>query len=110
MMGRIQKVSLVAVAMLAALAAMVPAAEPPAAKPDPKPAAPAAAKPAAKPAAEKKADPREDLWSGLELRSIGPAITSGRIIDLAVDPSDATHWVIATAAGGVWTTHNAGVT
>ncbi len=101
---------LAALAVLAILTSPLHAAT----SPDPKtPAAPAAkptGKAAAKPAMDKKADPREDLWSGLELRSIGPAITSGRIIDVAVDPSDSTHWVIATAAGGVWTTNNAGIT
>ncbi len=72
-----------------------------------KPAHKAAQKPAA---ASEKSDPRADLWSGLELRSIGPALTSGRIIDVAVDPSDSTHWIVASAAGGLWSTTNAGET
>jgi photosystem II stability/assembly factor-like uncharacterized protein len=70
----------------------------------PKAAAPKAA------AAEKKADPREELYSGLALRSIGPAVTSGRIVDVAVDPNDASRFFVAAAAGGVWKTENAGVT
>jgi photosystem II stability/assembly factor-like uncharacterized protein len=52
----------------------------------------------------------EKTFAGLELREIGPAITSGRIIDLAVDPRDARIWYVATAGGGVWKTSNAGVT
>src|SRR5438105_13617707 len=50
----------------------------------------------------------EKTFTGLELRPIGPALTSGRIIDLAVDPRDARIWYIATAGGGVWKTTNAG--
>jgi photosystem II stability/assembly factor-like uncharacterized protein len=50
----------------------------------------------------------EKTFAGLELRPLGPALTSGRIIDLAVDPRDARVWYIATAGGGVWKTTNAG--
>jgi photosystem II stability/assembly factor-like uncharacterized protein len=50
----------------------------------------------------------EKTFGGLTLREIGPALTSGRIIDLAVDPRDARVWYIATAGGGVWKTTNAG--
>src|ERR1043166_10263963 len=52
----------------------------------------------------------EKTFAGLELREIGPATTSGRILDLAVDPRDERVWYIATAGGGVWKTANAGVT
>src|SRR5213596_2296360 len=51
----------------------------------------------------------EKTFAGLELRELGPALTSGRIIDLAVDPRDARIWYVATAGGGVWKTINAGV-
>jgi photosystem II stability/assembly factor-like uncharacterized protein len=47
-------------------------------------------------------------WSGLKLRSIGPALTSGRISDLAVDPTKPSRWYVAAASGGVWKTENAG--
>jgi len=58
------------------------------------------------------ATPKYDdkVFSGLEFRGIGPALVSGRIIDLAVDPRDARTWYIATAGGGVWKTANAGTT
>jgi len=49
-------------------------------------------------------------WSGLAFRSIGPALTSGRIIDIAVDPTDKKRWFLAVGSGGVWRTENAGVT
>ncbi|MFI5078125.1 MAG: glycosyl hydrolase, partial [Vicinamibacteria bacterium] len=51
-----------------------------------------------------------DGWSGLALRGIGPAVTSGRIADLAVDPTDKRRWFVAVASGGVWRTENAGTT
>jgi photosystem II stability/assembly factor-like uncharacterized protein len=52
----------------------------------------------------------EKTFTGLELRSIGPAFTSGRIGDLAVDPRDNRTWFVAVASGGVWKTSNAGTT
>jgi photosystem II stability/assembly factor-like uncharacterized protein len=57
---------------------------------------------------EKESKYGEKTFTGLTLREIGPALTSGRIIDLAVDPRDARVWYIATAGGGVWKTTNAG--
>ena len=57
---------------------------------------------------EKESKYGEKTFAGLELRPLGPALTSGRIIDLAVDPRDARVWYIATAGGGVWKTSNAG--
>src|SRR5689334_25416576 len=47
--------------------------------------------------------------SGLKLRSIGPALTSGRVADIAVHPTDKTIWYVGAAAGGVWKTTNAGI-
>ncbi|HEX9458827.1 MAG TPA: glycosyl hydrolase, partial [Thermoanaerobaculia bacterium] len=60
------------------------------------------------PAADSKENYGEKTFAGLTLREIGPALTSGRIIDLAVDPRDGRVWYIATAGGGVWKTTNAG--
>jgi photosystem II stability/assembly factor-like uncharacterized protein len=48
--------------------------------------------------------------SGLKLRSIGPAVTSGRVVGFAVHPSDRGHYYVAAASGGVWKTTNAGTT
>src|SRR5215218_7064183 len=50
----------------------------------------------------------EKTFAGLEPRELGPALTSGRILDLAVDPRDARIWYVATAGGGVWKTTNSG--
>ena len=48
--------------------------------------------------------------SGLKFRSIGPALTSGRIADIAVHPDNRSVYYVATASGGVWKTVNAGTT
>jgi len=48
--------------------------------------------------------------SGLKVRSIGPALTSGRISDFAVNPHKRSEFYVATASGGVWKTTNAGTT
>ena len=48
--------------------------------------------------------------AGLALRSIGPALMSGRIADVAVHPTDKSLWYVAAGSGGVWKTTNAGVT
>ncbi len=50
------------------------------------------------------------VFSGLRFRSIGPAVTSGRVIAFAVDPNDRTKYYVAIASGGVWKTVNAGTT
>lgn len=51
-----------------------------------------------------------DLVSGLSFRSIGPAVTSGRIADIAVDPTNFNRYFVAAASGGVWLTENGGIT
>jgi photosystem II stability/assembly factor-like uncharacterized protein len=53
---------------------------------------------------------KPETYSSLSFRGIGPAVTSGRIVDLAVNPKNKSQWFIAAAAGGVWRTNNAGVT
>lgn len=49
-------------------------------------------------------------YSSLSFRNIGPAVTSGRVIDIAVNPKNKSEWYIAAASGGVFKTKNAGVT
>jgi photosystem II stability/assembly factor-like uncharacterized protein len=51
-----------------------------------------------------------DTFAGLELRGIGPAFTSGRVQDVAVDPKNRHTWFAAVASGGVWKTVDAGTT
>ena len=49
-------------------------------------------------------------FKGLEWRGIGPALMSGRIADIAFDPSDRSTWYVAVGSGGVWKTINRGTT
>jgi photosystem II stability/assembly factor-like uncharacterized protein len=64
-----------------------------------------------KPAGEQKPSPMSaETFAGLTLRSIGPAVSSGRIGDLAVDPSRPSRYYVAVASGGVWRTTNGGTT
>lgn len=79
--------------------------------------APAPGPEAAKANKEEKKDddskPKDPMssptFSGLKLRSIGPAVTSGRVLDVAVNPHNRAQWYVATV-GGVWRTDNAGTT
>ncbi len=48
--------------------------------------------------------------SGLAFRSIGPAITGGRIIDIEVNPRDHSEYYVASGHGSLWKTANRGVT
>ncbi|MEZ5313462.1 MAG: hypothetical protein R2862_07295 [Thermoanaerobaculia bacterium] len=61
---------------------------------------------------EKKDDARlsAGTFAGLELRSIGPALTAGRIADIAVQQDDPNTWYVGVGSGGVWKTTNAGTT
>src|SRR5579863_8225187 len=70
---------------------------------------------------ETEADPAEQggakgksdsakAFEGLTLRSIGPAMISGRILSIAVDPANRAHYYVGAASGGVWKTINDGIT
>ena len=52
----------------------------------------------------------QEQLSGLSFRSIGPALTSGRIADMAVNPEKPYEFYLAVASGNVWKTTNAGTT
>lgn len=69
-----------------------------------------AAPPAETAAAPAKSKYDDSTFSGLALRGIGPAMTGGRISDIAVDPRDPRIWFVAVASGNVWKTTNAGTT
>lgn len=53
---------------------------------------------------------KSSTFSGLKWRSIGPAFTSGRIADFAVNPSNHSEYYVAAASGHVWKTENNGTT
>ena len=52
----------------------------------------------------------EKTMNGLQWRSIGPALTSGRVADIAVDPDNRSTWYVGVGSGGVWKTENRGTT
>jgi len=71
--------------------------------------------PAATLATEASATEKDEVFSaktfkGLAFREIGPALTSGRVTDIAIHPSRLSTWYVAIASGGVWKTINAGTT
>ncbi len=47
--------------------------------------------------------------SSFKFRSIGPALTSGRISDIAVNPNNQNEFYVAAAAGNLWKTTNRGL-
>ena len=51
-----------------------------------------------------------DLLKGVPLRSIGPALTTGRIVDVKIDPRNPSVWYVVSAFGGLWKTTNRGIT
>jgi photosystem II stability/assembly factor-like uncharacterized protein len=52
----------------------------------------------------------EKVLSGLKFRNIGPALMSGRVSDIAIDPENESIWYVTMGSSGVWKTENAGVT
>ncbi len=50
------------------------------------------------------------ILKGLTFRNIGPALTSGRIADFAVNPDNHSEYYVAVASGHVWKTTNKGTT
>lgn len=53
---------------------------------------------------------QSSIYSNIKFRSIGPAIASGRVIDLAINPNNFDEFYVAVASGGVWKTTNHGTT
>lgn len=68
--------------------------------------------------AQKKSDKKEGVKlpydastiANLSFRMVGPALTSGRVSDIAVHPKNKDKWYVAAASGGVWYTANHGIT
>ena len=52
----------------------------------------------------------DKTFNGLKFRNIGPAMTSGRIADIAIHPNNENIWYVAVGSGGVWKTTNSGTT
>ncbi len=54
--------------------------------------------------------PAPTVGGPLALRNIGPALVSGRISDVAVDPRNRSVWYVGVSSGNVWKTENRGTT
>jgi photosystem II stability/assembly factor-like uncharacterized protein len=59
---------------------------------------------------EEKPKYESSAYSAMNFRSIGPALTSGRISDIAVNPNKPHEYYLTVASGGVWKTKNNGTT
>lgn len=59
---------------------------------------------------EKKGGMTAETFEGLKFRSIGPAVASGRVAAIAVDPKNNFEYYVGVASGGVWKTVNDGTT
>jgi photosystem II stability/assembly factor-like uncharacterized protein len=59
---------------------------------------------------EKKPGMNADTFSGLKFRLIGPAVASGRVMSIAVNPKKTDEYYVGVASGGVWKTVNDGTT
>ena len=64
--------------------------------------------------AEKSENPKPGLneatLKSLEWRGIGPAMTAGRIADIAINHENRSTWYVGVGSGGVWKTDNRGTT
>jgi photosystem II stability/assembly factor-like uncharacterized protein len=59
---------------------------------------------------ERKPGMNAETFSGLKWRSIGPAVASGRVMSIAVNPKSKFEYYVGVASGGVWKTVNDGTT
>ena len=51
---------------------------------------------------------QSSLVKNVPFRNVGPTVMSGRVVDLAVDPIDPSHFYVAYASGSLWDTKNNG--
>jgi photosystem II stability/assembly factor-like uncharacterized protein len=49
------------------------------------------------------------LVNNVKLRSVGPSVMSGRVVDVDVNPENPSEFFVAYATGGLWKTENNGV-
>ncbi|MEO0340414.1 MAG: glycosyl hydrolase, partial [Bacteroidota bacterium] len=50
------------------------------------------------------------IVNGVKFRSVGPSVFSGRVVDVAVNENDPSHFYVAYASGGLYKTTNNGIT
>lgn len=48
------------------------------------------------------------MLANVNFRSVGPTVMSGRVVDLAVNPENPSHFYVAYASGSLWETKNNG--
>ena len=60
--------------------------------------------------AQKQEAQQNSLVKNIPFRNIGPTVMSGRVVDIDVNPNDATEFYVGYASGGVWHTTNNGST
>ena len=53
---------------------------------------------------------KSSTFSALKFRNIGPALTAGRIADIAIHPDNENIMYVAVGSGNVWKTENSGTT
>lgn len=53
---------------------------------------------------------KSSTFNGLKFRLIGPAVTSGRVGDFAVNPNNFSEYYAVVSSGNVWKTTNSGTT
>ena len=51
----------------------------------------------------------EEVFNAIRARQIGPAVMSGRVVDLEAHPSNSKVFYVGAAGGGVWKTINGGI-
>lgn len=57
---------------------------------------------------QRKALENKSLFKNIKFESIGPAVMSGRVVDLDVNPENPSVFYVAYASGGLWKTTNNG--
>ncbi len=57
---------------------------------------------------QKEALSKTSLVKNIHFKNIGPTIMSGRVVDVAVNPKNASEFYVGYASGGVWYTKNNG--
>jgi len=51
-----------------------------------------------------------DVFEAMTVRSIGPTLVTGRVVDIEIDPNDPNTYYVASAFGGLWKSTNRGFT
>src|SRR5687767_71754 len=57
---------------------------------------------------QRKALEERSMLNAVQFRNIGPAVMSGRVVDIEVNNEDPTEFYVAYATGGLWHTRNNG--